>query len=334
MNENEIKILLNKFKLEMTEIKNIENINNLKIKYLGRKGILNEHIKNIKNFSIENRKEYGDLLNNCKKEILNLLEKKKESIKIYNNIDVLDITLPSVGIKLGNKHIISQTIEKLEDFFLDLGFNLVNSDEIDSVYFNFEALNMSRSHPSININETFYISDEILLRTHTSNTQIHTMEKKRPPFKIISHGKVYRRDSDISHTPMFHQLEGFYVDKNVSLIQLKSLLLEFLTFYFNTQLKVRLRPSYFPFTEPSMEVDIGCINCNGLKCAVCKYTGWIEILGCGMIHPKIFYNCNIDYKKYSGFAFGVGIERISMIKHKINDIRIYYDNNIDFLNQF
>lgn len=193
---------------------------------------------------------------------------------------------------------------------------------------------MPETHPSRNMHDTFYITDKLLLRTHTSNMQIHIMEKQKPPFKILSCGKVYRRDSDISHTPMFHQVEGFVVDDNISIANLKFILSKFLNFFFKDKITLRMRASYFPFTEPSMEIDIQCVNCLGRKCSICKHSGWVEVLGCGIIHPKVLENCNIDSKVYKGLAFGMGIERLSMIKYNIDDLRLFFENNIDFLKQF
>lgn len=329
-----IQEIINQFNIEIKNINSVDSFNKLKIKYLSRNGLINFYIKNINNIKDEDKKLYGILINDFKKKVADFFEKKNKEFSVKAINQNYDFSLPGLGINYGNQHILNKTLKVLENFFFKLGFELTEGNEIETEYYNFESLNMSKSHPSRNLNETFYISNNILLRTHTSNVQIHIIKNKKLPLKIISYGKVYRRDSDISHTPMFHQLEGFIIDKNISLSNLKFLLINFLNYYFQKKLKFRIRPSYFPFTEPSLEIDIECTNCSGLKCTTCKYTGWIEILGCGMIHPKILYNCNINYKNYCGFAFGLGIERITMIKHKITDLRFYYENNLDFLNQF
>lgn len=315
------------------EIKNNnKNTNEIKNKYIGRNGIINKIFNEIKYMDFEKKKKFGSLLNKIKNKIINILNEKP--ITLVKTKLKIDISLPGYGFKIGKEHIINKTINKIEKYFISNGFKSINGKEIDNIYFNFDALNMNENHPSRNINETFYINNETVLRTHTSNMQIHVMKKKKPPMKIISCGKVYRKDYDSSHTPMFHQIEGFIIDKNISIANLKYLLFNFLKFFFNKNIKINFRSSYFPFTEPSMEIDIECTNCSGNKCSLCKYTGWIEVLGCGMIHNNIFKNCSIDKNIYTGFAFGMGIERLTMIKYKINDIRLYFENNIDFLEQF
>jgi phenylalanyl-tRNA synthetase alpha chain len=272
---------------------------------------------------------------------LNLIKQKISNIiknKTINNSDKIecfdiDVSLPGIGINIGNKHVITKTINDIEFYFSNLGFNIISGYEIDSIFYNFDALNMSKTHPSRDEKETFYINENYLLRTHTSNMQIHIMKKQKPPLKFISYGKVYRRDSDISHTPMFHQVEGFVINKNISLGNLKYLLIDFLKFFFKKNIDINIRSSYFPFTEPSLEIDIKCMNCLGKGCQTCKYSGWIEILGCGLIHPNVLRNCSIN-NIYKGLAFGMGIERLSMIKYNINDLRLYFENDIDFLKQF
>lgn len=314
------------------EIKsNNKNINEIKSKYIGRNGIINNIFNEIKYVDNNKKKKFGLLINKIKNKIINILNEntstfKKENLKI-------DVSLPGYGFEIAKKHVISKTINEIEKYFISHGFKSINGKEIDNIYFNFDALNMNENHPSRSMNETFYINNKTVLRTHTSNMQIHIMRKKKPPMKVISFGKVYRKDYDSSHTPMFHQLEGFIIDKNVSIANLKYLLFNFLKYFFNKNIKINFRSSYFPFTEPSMEIDIECTKCSGLKCSLCKYTGWIEVLGCGIIHENVLKSCSIN-KTYTGFAFGMGIERLTMIKYKINDIRLYFENNIDFLKQF
>ncbi len=328
-------ILKNIFKDFIKEKKNIKTeseLNLLKSKYLGRNGIINKNFENIKNIDFKDKKITAEILNKIKKKIEVFFKKKHIKKKEFNYY--FDITLPGVGLKIGNKHIITKTLDEIVAFFIKNGFNVINGLEIDSTKYNFELLNMPKDHPSRTLKETFYIKKELVLRTHTSNMQIHIMKNNNPPLKIISYGKVYRRDYDTSHTPMFHQLEGFIIDKNISIANLKYTLFKFIHFFFEKKIKIKFRLSYFPFTEPSMEIDIQCNICYGSKCTSCNQTGWIEVLGCGMIHKKVLTNCNINTNIYSGFAFGMGIERLIMIKYRIKDIRMCFENNIDFLKQF
>ncbi len=332
MDEN----LLNKFNELIKNVNTYEDLLKIKITYIGKNGIINEYFRNIKNLDItkETQKIKFQQINKIKQEIENKIHTSK--VNFFKNIKEksLDITLPGLGTKIGREHIINKSINEIKDFFIQLGFKINNGYEIDTTYYNFDALNIDTNHPSRNPQDTFYISKKKLLRTHTSNMQIHTMENEKPPLKIISYGKVYRRDSDASHTPMFHQIEGFVIDKNISIAKLKYLLINFLKYFFNKEnIKINIRTSYFPFTEPSMEIDIECISCFGKKCNLCKKTGWIEVLGCGLIHPNILKKCKIK-KGFNGLAFGMGIERLSMIKYGINDIRLYFENNTDFLRQF
>ncbi len=333
--QNFYKLLFNDFLNDFNNINSLNDFNNIKIKYLGRNGLINKTFDFIKKDKCNNKIKLFKDLNFIKNDI-------QKKIDLYNNNDNdtylkyknFDITLPPIGNQLGSQHIISKTINDIKFFFLNMGFKISDGYEIDTSYYNFEALNMPLLHPSRNLNETFYISNNVLLRTHTSNMQIHLMQQIKPPLKFISYGKVYRRDLDASHTPMFHQLEGFIIDKNISISNLKYLISNFLTFFFKKKVDIKFRSSYFPFTEPSMEIDIKCIKCNGLKCSLCKYSGWIEVLGCGLVHSNVLTNCGINNNIYSGLAFGMGIERLSMIKYRIDDIRLYFDNNINFLNQF
>lgn len=331
MNLDEI---LETFIKEFSIIKSLSELEKIKIKYLGRNGILNDNFKILKLKDSEKKSSLGKLLNDIKNKINVFIESKNKEFFKKNIKKNIDITLPGIGFNIGTQHIINKTLKDIEFFFTKLGFNIFEGIEIDTTYYNFDALNIVKSHPARNLNDTFYISKKYLLRTHTSNMQIHIMEKKKPPLKIISYGKVYRKDYDSSHTPMFHQIEGFIIDKNISISNLKYLLFNFLKFFFNKDVIINFRSSYFPFTEPSMEIDIQCINCLGKKCIVCKYSGWIEVLGCGMINPIVLDNCNINTILYRGIAFGMGIERLAMIKYNIPDIRLFFENNIEFLKQF
>ena len=247
----------------------------------------------------------------------------------------IDVTLGGRGQDSGGLHPVTRTIERMEDFFGGIGFEVVEGPEIEDDYHNFEALNIPAHHPARAMHDTFYVDEHTVLRTHTSPVQVRVMENEAPPLKIVCPGRVYRCDSDLTHTPMFHQLEGLLIDEESSFADLKGLIQDFLhAFFENDQLSVRFRPSYFPFTEPSAEVDIQCVNCGGDGCRVCSHTGWIEVMGCGMVHPKVFEYSNIDTERYSGFAFGMGVERLSMLKYGINDLRIYFENDLRFLEQF
>jgi len=246
----------------------------------------------------------------------------------------IDITLPGRCIRPGRMHPVTQVMEEIEEIFSGLGFDVAEGPEVELDYYNFEALNLPKDHPARDMQDTFYVSDEVLLRTHTSPVQIRVMEKERPPLRVIAPGTVYRRDSDITHTPMFHQVEGFMVDKGVTFSNLKGVLTHFLHSLFGDRTDIRFRPSFFPFTEPSAEIDIRCVMCGGSGCRVCKGSGWLEILGAGMIHPEVFRSVKYDPEEYTGFAFGLGIERIAMLKFGIEDIRMFFENDLRFLRQF
>jgi phenylalanyl-tRNA synthetase alpha chain len=285
------------------------------------------------------RPEMGRLINEAKRFIEDLFDKRFEETKEEKTNLVLlkervDITLPGRGIRLGGKHPITQLMEEIISIFERMGFEVAEGPEVELDYYNFEALNMPKDHPARDMQDTFYISDEIVLRTHTSPVQIRVMEKQKPPVKVIAPGKVYRCDSNVSHTPMFHQVEGLLVDEHITFGDLKGVLTEFVRLVFGANLGVRFRPSFFPFTEPSAEVDIECVICGGKGCRVCKYSGWLEILGCGMVDPEVFKSVGYDPERYTGFAFGMGVERITMLKFGINDIRLFFENDIRFLRQF
>lgn len=246
----------------------------------------------------------------------------------------IDVTLPGRGLRQGGLHPISRTLERLEQLFVGMGFDVADGPEVEDDYHNFEALNIPAHHPSRAMHDTFYFDARRLLRTHTSPVQIRHMERHRPPLRIIAPGRVYRCDSDVTHTPMFHQIEGLMVDERVTFADLKGVLQGFLERFFEQALRLRLRPSYFPFTEPSAEVDISCVMCGGKGCRVCKSTGWLEVLGCGMVHPAVLGHVKIDSERYTGFAFGLGVERLAMLRYGVNDIRLFYENDLRFLQQF
>ena len=311
----------------------------VKASYVGKKGSLTQLLKSMKDLPVEERRQAGILINGTKKEIEELIEKKSDEIKrkIMNEKlleEATDFTLPGRGMPVGAKHPITQMMERIVYDFERMGFEVVDGPEVELDYYNFEALNIPKNHPARDMQDTFYITDDMVLRTHTSPVQIRVMQTQQPPVKIIAPGKVYRCDSDVSHTPMFHQIEGLLVDKNITFGNLKSVIIQFVRLTFGEDTNVRFRPSFFPFTEPSAEVDIECQICSGNGCRVCKNTGWLEIMGCGMVDPAVFSSVNYNTDIYSGFAFGMGVERIAMLKYGINDIRLFFENDIRFLRQF
>jgi phenylalanyl-tRNA synthetase alpha chain len=315
------------------------SLQNVKAKFLGRKGVITEFLKRMPEVPEAERPEMGRLINEAKRSIEDFFDRRFEEIKEEKKNLVLlkervDITLPGRGICLGGEHPVTQVMEEIISIFERMGFDVAEGPEVELDYYNFEALNIPKDHPARDMQDTFYISDEVVLRTHTSPVQIRVMEKQKPPVKIIAPGKVYRCDSDISHTPMFHQIEGLLVDEHITFGDLKGVLIEFARLTFGSNTGVRFRPSFFPFTEPSAEVDIECVICGGKGCRVCKNSGWLEILGCGMVDPEVFKSVGYDPERYTGFAFGMGIERITMLKFGINDIRLFFENDIRFLRQF
>ncbi|MBI4697635.1 MAG: phenylalanine--tRNA ligase subunit alpha [Nitrospirae bacterium] len=337
-----IKEILSIKDLAQDEIKNIRDLKEVqavRVKYLGKKGILTEKIKALGTISKEDRPEFGRVLNETKIYIENLISRHEESFKAAEldrllKTQRIDVTLPGCFTPGGHLHPTSIVLEEIIDVFLSLGFRIEDGPEVELDYYNFEALNFPKDHPARDMQDTFYVTDDVVLRTHTSPVQIRVMEKYKPPLKIIVPGKVYRCDADVCHTPMFQQLEGFMVDKAVSMADLKGILEVFAHAIFGPDTPVRLRPSFFPFTEPSAEIDIGCVICKGSGCNVCKQSGWIEILGAGMINPRVFKSVGYDPEVYSGFAFGMGIERITMLKYGIDDIRLFFENDKRFLEQF
>jgi len=324
---------------EISSVSNIEQLEKTKTSLLGRKGIISEHIDKIKTLDKEERKFFGRELNQLKEwtdkrfiELKRFYEDEEE--KKRERATWIDITMPGKVPIVGKKHPITQTMEEITRIFLSLGFSVAKGPDIESDYYNFEALNIPNDHPARDMQDTFYIKKGVVLRTHTSPVQIRVMESQLPPVKIIAPGAVYRCDSDVSHTPMFHQVEGLMVDRHVRFSDLKGILSIFVQEMFGSNTPLRFRPSYFPFTEPSAEVDIGCVICSGKGCRVCKDTGWLEILGSGMVHPQVFRIVGYDPEEVSGFAFGMGVERVAMIRFGIDDIRQFFYNDIRFLSQF
>ncbi|MDA0691947.1 MAG: phenylalanine--tRNA ligase subunit alpha [Nitrospinae bacterium] len=316
-----------------------DHLKQIRIDFLGKKGCVSEIMKDLRSVSAEEKPLLGKYINGFKVHIEQALEEKAHALgtKIQGIPDVLkgfDPSLPGRKEITGSIHPISQMLEEITSIFFSLGFQVEEGPEIESDYYNFEALNIPKDHPARDMQDTFYIEDDLVLRTHTSPVQIHVMEKQKPPLRIIAPGKVYRCDSDVSHTPMFHQIEGLMIDENISFSHLKGIINIFLHQVFGKQTKIRFRPSFFPFTCPSAEVDIQCVMCSGKGCRVCSQSGWLEIMGAGMVDPAVFKSVNYDSEKWTGFAFGMGIERIAMLKYGINDIRLFFENDLRFLKQF
>jgi len=317
-------------------LSNPSDIESFRVKYLGRKGLFSTIMRQLGDVPKEERPRLGQLANEIKKNIEERFEQKKTAISAPHQTSRAceDLSLPGRSLPFGKLHPVTQVLEEACAILEGLGFGVAEGPDVEVDYYNFEALNIPEHHPARDMHDTFYIGGSVLLRTHTSNMQARIMEKRQPPIRMISPGKVYRCDSDVTHTPMFHQVEGFLVDRKVSFADLKGVLTIFLQRIFEKDLALRFRPSFFPFTEPSAEVDIACVICGGSGCRVCKHTGWIEILGAGMIDPEVFKMVNYDPDEFSGFAFGLGMERIAMLKYGIDDIRLFYENDLRFLNQF
>ncbi len=318
----------------------IAALEELRVSYLGKKGALTGLLKNLGQLSAEERPKAGAEINAVKQQLNDQLNARKDSLQgaalaAQLAAESIDVTLPGRRAETGALHPITRTIQRMETFFSSMGFEVVEGPEIEDDYHNFEALNIPAHHPARAMHDTFYVDDTHVLRTHTSGVQVRTMEAQQPPIRVICPGRVYRCDSDLTHSPMFHQVEGLLIDETSNFGHLKGLLEDFLNAFFEREdLAVRLRPSYFPFTEPSAEVDIQCVKCSGAGCRVCSHTGWIEVLGCGMVNPKVLEMSGIDSDKYRGFAFGMGVERLSMLRYGIGDLRLNFDNDLRFLAQF
>ena len=323
----------------LEKVNSIEELEKLRVEFIGRKGKVTELLKSIPKLPPEERKEFGKACNVLKGEIESLIKEKLSYFKELEKKEKLekeriDVTLPGRRRPLGSLHVVTKTLKEIVNIFTSMGFSVAEGPEIETDFYNFEALNIPKGHPAREMQDTFYISEDVVLRTHTSPVQVRVMEKHQPPIQIVAPGKVYRKDADVTHTPMFHQVEGLMVDEKVTFADLKGVLELFLKEMFGSETKVRFRPSYFPFTEPSAEVDIGCVICGGKGCKVCKGTGWLEILGCGMVDPAVFKAVDINPDIYQGFAFGMGVERIAMLKYGIDDLRLFFENDLRFLRQF
>jgi len=337
---SELNSLLKSATASIQAAKDLASLDQLRVAYLGKKGEVTSLLKNLGQLPGSERREAGQEINKVKQAIQQLLEDRKqilneELINARLAAETIDVTLPGRNLEKGGLHPVTLTMTRIEKMFGKLGFDVAVGPEVEDDFHNFEALNIPEHHPARAMHDTFYFDASTLLRTHTSPVQIRTLEKQAPPVRVIAPGRVYRCDSDLTHTPMFHQVEGLLVDENVSFADLKGTLQEFLKMFFEQDdLKTRFRPSYFPFTEPSMEVDISCVMCEGKGCRVCSHTGWLEVLGCGMVHPEVFRHTHIDPDKFTAYAFGMGVERLAMLRYGVNDLRLFFENDLRFLQQF
>jgi len=317
----------------------LAQLDQVRVRFLGKSGELTALLKQLGTLPKEERPAAGQWINQAKDALQQALDARKAvldqaALTARLGAECIDVTLPGRGRQSGGLHPVTRTLRRIERLFANAGFVVVEGPEVESAYHNFEALNIPEHHPARAMHDTFYFDADRLLRTHTSPVQIRVMTEQAPPLKVIAPGRVYRCDSDLTHTPMFHQVEGLLVDEQVSFADLKGVLYDFLSSFFERDLKLRFRPSYFPFTEPSAEVDIQCVMCGGAGCRVCKHTGWLEVLGCGMVYPEVFRHVGIDPDRYLGYAFGMGVERLAMLRYGIDDIRLYFENDLRFLRQF
>lgn len=317
----------------------LDALDQVRVHYLGKKGELTRLMQALGKMAPEERRQAGQVINKAKQSVQQAIEAQRntlEDLALAEKLasQAIDVTLPGRGQRSGGLHPVTRTLQRIQTLFASMGFEVAEGPEIEDDYHNFEALNIPASHPARAMHDTFYFDEHTVLRTHTSPVQIRVMSEKKPPLRVIAPGRVYRCDSDLTHTPMFHQVEGLLIDDKASFADLKGILDEFLRAFFEKDFEVRFRPSYFPFTEPSAEVDIQCVMCGGEGCRVCSHTGWLEILGCGMVHPKVLAHVNIDSEVYTGFAFGMGVERLAMLRYGVNDLRLFFENDLRFLQQF
>lgn len=327
-------------KKKLAEIKTLQELQDLKVKYLGKKGEITSMLKGLGGMTPEERPVFGQKVNQLREELEKAMERRERDVKekiLEQRLqkEKIDVTMPGKNIELGSVHPITQVIQEVEEIFLGMGYSIADGPEVETAVYNFDKLNTPPDHPARDLQDTFYITEDVILRTQTSPVQARVMENQKPPIKIICPGAVYRSDTlDATHSPVFHQIEGLVIDKNITMSDLKGTLEMFAKNCLGQNTKVRFRPHHFPFTEPSAEADVSCFVCGGKGCRVCKQEGWIELLGCGMVHPKVLENCGIDPNEYSGFAFGFGVERIAMAKFGIDDLRLLYENDVRFLKQF
>lgn len=325
---------------ELASVSSLQDLDALRVKFLGKKGELTAVLKTMGKLSPEERPKVGQMANEVREIITEAVEKKTESLKAAQQelklaAETIDVTLPGEKVDIGHKHPLSIVLDEVKEIFLGMGFEVAEGPEVEWDYYNFEALNIPKDHPARDTQDTFYITENMLLRTQTSGVQIRVMEQKQPPIRMIAPGRVFRSDAvDATHSPLFHQIEGMAIDEGITMADLKGTLETFAKKLYGEQTKIRLRPHHFPFTEPSCEIDVSCFKCGGCGCSMCKGEGWIEILGAGMVHPKVLRTGGIDPEKYSGFAFGVGLERIAMFRFGLDDMRLLYENDVRFLDQF
>ena len=336
---DELTGLVNEAEAAIAAADALQALEEIRVQYLGKKGLLTEQMKSLGKLSAEERPAAGQAINQAKALVQQALEARKQSLQeaVLNArlaAEKIDVSLPGRGQVSGGLHPVSMTLERIESLFSQLGFSVAEGPEIEDDFHNFESLNIPETHPARAMHDTFYFDAHTLLRTHTSPVQVRAMEQQQPPLRLIAPGRVYRCDSDLTHTPMFHQIEGLVVDERVSFADLKGILDDFLRNFFEQELAVRFRPSYFPFTEPSAEADIECVMCGGEGWRVCSHTGWLEVLGCGMIHPEVFRQVGYDHERYTGYAFGMGVERLTMLRYGVNDLRLFFENDLRFLEQF
>jgi phenylalanyl-tRNA synthetase alpha chain len=335
----ELDDLLTQAEASIRTASDLKSLDHFRVTYLGKKGQLTEYLKNLGQLPAAERPLAGQKVNTIKQKVQTLIEERAQILQaaeVASQLanEAIDITLPGRGQTFGSIHPVTKTRERLEAIFNQMGFTTVDGPEIEDDYHNFAALNIPALHPARAMQDTFYFEDGTLLRTHMSPMQIRVIENNKPPLRIIAMGRVYRRDFDLTHTPMFHQIEGMMIAENVSFADLKGILMNFLEAFFETEISIRFRPSYFPFTEPSAEVDIGCLSCAGKGCRICKNTGWLEVLGCGMVHPTVLGMAGIDSERYTGWAFGAGLDRLTMLRYGITDLRALFENDLRFLKQF
>jgi phenylalanyl-tRNA synthetase alpha chain len=338
--KNKLQEIRKKALASIIEVSDLKELDDIRVTFLGKKGELTQVLRGMKDLTNEERPVIGKLANEVREIIETEIEKSKKDLskkarEIQLQKEKIDVTMPSNKMKLGHRHPMNIVLDDLKDIFIGMGYEIAEGPEVEKDYYNFEALNIPENHPAKDEQDTFYINKEIVLRTQTSPVQVRVMENQKPPIRILAPGRVYRSDEvDATHSPVFHQVEGLVIDKNISMADLKGALAEFAKQLYGEKIKVKFRPHHFPFTEPSAEMDVSCVMCGGEGCRVCKGTGWIEILGCGMVHPKVLKMSGIDPNEYSGFAFGMGLERITLLRYGIEDLRLFYENDIRFLKQF
>ncbi len=339
MDLSDINTICSKAEEAIKQAADLRVLDQIRVQVLGKKGELTQVLKHIGKLPPKQRPQAGQAVNVAKQQLFKLIQARQQQLQTEQlNASIaketIDVSLPGRRQGSGSLHPVTQTMQRIINIFKQLGFIIADGPEVETEHYNFDALNIPAYHPARAMNDTFYFPDGRLLRTHTSPVQIRTLEHSKPPVRIIAPGRVYRCDSDVTHTPMFHQIEGLWVDSNISFADLRGILAEFLKVFFEQDLRTRFRPSYFPFTEPSAEVDISCVICGGSGCRVCGETGWLEVLGCGMVHPNVLTNVNIDSQDHIGFAFGLGIDRFAMLRYGINDLRLFFENDLNFLRQF